>query len=62
MFHPFDSSRRAKYTFMPGAGDDFVLSGAGEHTSVASYSGFRIVGGTGTMTGGTIRVYGYNNG
>lgn len=62
VFHPFDSTRRAKYAFMPSGADDFVLCGGGEHTSAASYSGFRIVGGAGTMTGGTIRVYGYNNG
>ena len=62
VFHPYDSSRRAHYSFMPGAGNDYVISGGGQHANVSSFTGFRIVGGAGTMTGGTIRVYGYNNG
>ena len=62
VFHPYDSTRRAHYSFMPGAGNDFVLSGGGQHANVSSFTGFRIVGGNGTMTGGTIRVYGYNDG
>jgi len=35
----------------------------GVHTVASSYTGFTVsVSGTGTMSGGTIRVYGYNNG
>ena len=35
----------------------------GVHTVSSSYTGFTVnVTGTGTMSGGTIRVYGYNNG
>ena len=35
----------------------------GVHTVSSSYTGFTVnVSGTGTMSGGTIRVYGYNNG
>jgi hypothetical protein len=35
----------------------------GVHTVASSYTGFTInVTGTGTMVGGTIRIYGYNNG
>ena len=36
---------------------------SGVHTVASSYTGFTInVSGTGSMTGGTIRIYGYNNG
>ena len=35
----------------------------GVHTVASSYTGFTLnVTGTGSMTGGTIRIYGYNNG
>lgn len=35
---------------------------AGDHEVNASYTSFTLTTGTGTMTGGTIRIYGYNNG
>ena len=41
-----------------GAGGTMV----GYHSTATSYTGFVIAPGSGTMTGGTIRVYGYNNG
>ena len=63
VFDPYSSVRRARVSVMPGAGNDFVISIGGEHAGVDSYSGFRIaLSSPGTMTGGTIRVYGYNNG
>lgn len=40
----------------------YAFSGIGQHQTTASYDGFRIQPLTGTITGGTIRVYGYNNG
>ncbi len=36
--------------------------GTGQHQTTASYDGFSLLPSTGTLTGGTIRVYGYNNG
>ncbi|MHC4707916.1 MAG: hypothetical protein ACYS8I_12630 [Planctomycetota bacterium] len=62
VFHPYDSTRRAHYASAPSGGNDFVNSYGGQHAVVSSFTGFRIVPGLGTMTGGTIRVYGYNNG
>jgi hypothetical protein len=62
VFHPYDSTRRAHYASAPSGGNDFVNSYGGQHAIVSSFTGFRIVPGLGTMTGGTIRVYGYNNG
>lgn len=62
VFHPYDSTRRAHYASAPSGGDDFVNSYGGQHAVVSSFTGFRIVPGLGTMTGGTIRVYGYSNG
>ena len=62
VFHPFDSTRRAHYNAAPSAGNDFVISSGGQHANVSSFSGFRIALSAGTMTGGTIRVYGYNDG
>ena len=41
---------------------DIVSSGTnGSHQVATSYDGFRIVPGSGTLTGGTIRIYGYRN-
>jgi hypothetical protein len=41
----------------------YLGSSNGVHTDSSSYTGFSIlVSGTGSMTGGTIRIYGYNNG
>ena len=37
-------------------------TGGGVNTNVSSYTGFVLIPTSGTMTGGTIRVYGYNNG
>jgi hypothetical protein len=34
----------------------------GQHKQSTSFADFRLVTGSGTMTGGTIRIYGYNNG
>jgi hypothetical protein len=41
-------------------GDAFG-SFAGEHRVATAYTGFTILPGSGTLTGGTIRVYGYRN-
>lgn len=40
----------------------YAYIGIGQHQTTASYDGFRLQPLTGTLTGGTIRVYGYNNG
>jgi hypothetical protein len=33
----------------------------GEHRVATSYDSFTLIPGSGTLTGGTIRVYGYRN-
>jgi hypothetical protein len=43
-------------------GSSYQLVGGGSHASSTSYSHFTVYIGSGTMSGGTIRVYGYNNG
>ena len=60
VFRPFAS----QYTIYQwsGAFVDAAITGAGRHAVAASYSDFTFLAGSGTMTGGTIRVYGYNNG
>lgn len=35
--------------------------GTGIHTTATSYTGFRLVPSTGSLSGGTIRIYGYRN-
>lgn len=53
-----------KATNMRFSGDfvDATISGAGRHTPASSFTGFVLFGAGGaTMTGGTIRVYGYRN-
>jgi hypothetical protein len=41
--------------------NSLIKQGFGIHSSNTSYSAFTIAAATGTMTGGTIRVYGYAN-
>ena len=53
----------AQYTVMntQSMGENFFLLGGGVHRQAASQTGFTLTAGAGTMTGGTIRVYGYRN-
>ncbi|MCH9835860.1 hypothetical protein K0U83_09370 [bacterium] len=60
LFNPFDST---KYT---GFGGSFIVTDVAGHTggvhkSNTSFTDFTLLPGTGTLTGGTIRVYGYRN-
>lgn len=60
VINPFGSS----YTrFLNGVYQDTALYGTmqGEHRVAASYTSFIITPASGTLTGGTIRVYGYRN-
>ena len=41
---------------------DLAGTAQGRHKAATSFTGFTISVQTGTMTGGTIRIYGYNNG
>lgn len=61
VFHPYDT-RVSKYSMPPNGGQDFVQIFGGKHDSASSFTGFVIYIPSSTMTGGTIRVYGYNNG
>ena len=38
-----------------------TVTGSGFHNNTSSFTGFRIATSAGTLTGGTIRVYGYRN-
>ena len=50
-------------TFSAGlSGPTIAGPTTGNHQVATSYTGFVITPNTGTLTGGTIRVYGYNNG
>lgn len=55
----------AKFTYFTSNGPapstgGFVSYASGYHAVATGYSAFRIVPNTGTLTGGTIRVYGFN--
>ena len=55
---------KASYThFGPSAYREGLNYGTmqGEHRVATAYTGFTVLMGSGTMTGGTIRVYGYRN-
>jgi hypothetical protein len=55
----------ARYTkFLGGAyqNDNIYGTTVGEHRVATAYTDFTLAPGIGTMTGGTIRVYGYKNG
>jgi hypothetical protein len=53
----------AKYTFAQSSGMNttFATPSVGYHGVATSYTGFTIAVTSGTMTGGTIKVYGYRN-
>jgi hypothetical protein len=54
-------TRYTKCVFGAYQNGDAYGSFSGEHRVATAYTGFRIVPGVGTLTGGTIRVYGYRN-
>ena len=61
VFNPFLTYRTGFVAASPMyENGSFVLPG-GYHDSAASYTAFTITTSTGTITGGTIRVYGYKN-
>ena len=53
----------AKYTFSQssGLGTTFATPSVGYHGVATSYTAFTILVSSGTLTGGSIRVYGYRN-
>jgi 2-keto-3-deoxy-6-phosphogluconate aldolase len=65
LFDPFLTKptgfRSASMDFLPTSG--FIITGGGMLNNTTSYTAFTItpVGGGSTLTGGTIRVYGYKN-
>ena len=61
LLNPFLS----KITYFTNGSWDFASGigfASGKHTLSTSYTGFVVFGGSGTMTGGTINVYGYRKG
>jgi hypothetical protein len=54
-------TRYTKCVFAAYQNGDAYGSFSGEHRVATAYTGFTIVPGVGTLTGGTIRVYGYRN-
>jgi hypothetical protein len=54
----------SRYTTLSCYYDNVSTGGTvtGNHKVATAYTGFTITTSTGTITGGTIRVYGYNNG
>jgi hypothetical protein len=58
--------KSAAYTFFMGisyvdVSTGYAGIGAGMHQTATAYDGFKLTPSTGTLTGGTIRVYGYRN-
>jgi len=62
LINPFLSKQTLfSTTFGVARTDAYLLNVAGYLANTTSYTGFTITAGAGTMTGGTIRVYGYRN-
>lgn len=59
VYAPFLASRTLYGSFV--AGGDLMATSAGFHDVATSYDQFVITPSAGTMTGGTINVYGYRN-
>ena len=53
----------AKYSYFGGVygADTFGIANMGRHSSATSFNQFVITPNTGTLTGGVVRVYGYQN-
>ena len=64
IYNPFNTvvttAQTSLTTAASGTGIDLTFSGRGLNTTT-SYTGFTLTPSSGTMTGGTIRVYGYKN-
>jgi hypothetical protein len=62
LFDPFNTKNTTLLCGMVGASTgSFWQSGGGYLANTTSYSDFTLTCGTGNVTGGTIRVYGYSN-
>ena len=59
LLQPF--ATRATYMNSTNATNQQQLAGAGLLTGSTSYTAFTLTPSSGTLTGGTIRIYGYNN-
>jgi hypothetical protein len=57
VFNPYNTQYTTVTT--QGVGNDFVLMGGGVNRQAVSNTGFTLTPSSGTLTGGTIRVYGY---
>ena len=57
LFAPFLAKRTRG--FGTAAGLTYVQQNMGYHNQATSYTSFTLIPGSGTLTGGTIRVYGY---
>jgi hypothetical protein len=60
VFNPFAASIATRMTTR-FSGHEYGGGGSGRDSNAASSTSFDLLPGTGTMTGGTIRVYGYRN-
>jgi hypothetical protein len=60
VFSPF-LAQVTKFSSPPSMGDSFVMWTGGAQTSATSHTSFTLTPAAGTLTGGTIRVYGIRN-
>ena len=60
VFDPF-LAKWTRAVGTPSGGDNYIANYGGVQKSTAQYSAFTLYPASGTMTGGTIRVYGYRN-
>ena len=58
LFSPFLATV-TKFLNAPSMGDSFVMFTGGAQTSASSHTSFKLTPASGTLTGGTITVYGY---
>jgi hypothetical protein len=62
LLQPFATKRTIfQGAFVPAGTGDIAGTGSGFLNNATSYTAFTIIAATGTITGGTIRVYGYRN-
>ena len=60
LYNPF-AAKPTFMTYQSWSGSIYHIWGAGKQTSNTSVTGFSLIAVSGTLTGGSIRVYGYRN-
>jgi hypothetical protein len=60
LYNPFSTAPTRFHSVGGGGSNDAILTRGGITSVTTSYTGFTLIAGSGTLTGGSIKVYGWN--